>query len=244
MKIKIAFICLIALLIFLFFYFGLNQYANLDTLKTQQAFITEYNANHPYYAALIFFISYIIITGLSLPGAAILTLAGGAIFGVLIGTILVSFASTIGATLAFLTSRFLLRETLQQKFAKRLQLINQGVERDGAFYLFTLRLVPAFPFFVVNLVMGLTPIKTLTFFLVSQIGMLAGTIVYVNAGTQLAQINTLKDIFSPELILSFILLGLFPLIAKKSIDFIQSRRQTEIQNLGQNPEQKPDNEIV
>ncbi len=236
MKIKIAFICLVALLIFLFFYFGLNQYANLETLKTQQAFITEYNVNHPYYAAIIFFFGYVVITGLSLPGAAILTLAGGAVFGLLIGTLLVSFASTIGATLAFLASRFLLRETLQQKFSKRLQLINQGIERDGAFYLFTLRLVPAFPFFVVNLVMGLTPIKTITYFLVSQIGMLAGTIVYVNAGTQLAQISTLKDIFSPELILSFVLLGLFPLIAKKIINYVQLRR------LAKN--QKSEHEIV
>ena len=225
MKFKIAFICLIALLIFIFFYFGFHQYANLEFLKTQQEHIAEYNITHPIYAALIFFITYIAVTGLSLPGAAIMTLAGGAIFGLLKGTLLVSFASTIGATLAFLASRYLFREPLQQRFEKRLQVINHGIERDGAFYLFTLRLVPAFPFFIVNLVMGLTPIKTLTFFLVSQVGMLAGTMVYVNAGTQLAHIHALKDIFSPELIISFTLLGIFPLIAKKAIDFIQSRRQ-------------------
>jgi uncharacterized membrane protein YdjX (TVP38/TMEM64 family) len=219
MKIKIAFIGFIALLIFIFFYFGFHQYANLESLKAQQTSIAEYNNTHPLSAALIFFTAYIFITGLSLPGAAILTLAGGAIFGVLIGTLLVSFASTIGATLAFLTSRFLLRESLH--------VINQGIEKEGAFYLFTLRLVPAFPFFIVNLVMGLTPMKTLTFFIISQVGMLAGTIVYVYAGTQLAQINTLKDIFSPGLIISFTLLGLFPLIAKKTIEFIQSRRQVE-----------------
>jgi len=227
MKIKIAFISLIALLVFIFFYFGLHQYANLDTLKAQQTTITEYNNTDPLTAALIFFTVYIVITGLSLPGAAIMTLAGGAIFGLLKGTLLVSFASTIGATLAFLISRYLFREPLQQRFAERLHVINQGIEKDGAFYLFTLRLVPAFPFFIVNIVMGLTPIKTLTFFLVSQLGMLAGTIVYIYAGTQLAQINSLKDIFSAELILSFTLLGLFPLIAKKTIDFIRSRRQIE-----------------
>ena len=227
MKIKIAFISLIALLIFIFFYFGLHQYANLDSLKAQQAIITEYNNTAPLTAALIFFTVYIVITGLSLPGAAIMTLAGGAVFGLLKGTLLVSFASTIGATLAFLISRYLFREPLQQRFAERLHVINQGIEKDGAFYLFTLRLVPAFPFFIVNLIMGLTPIKTLTFFIVSQVGMLAGTIVYVYAGTQLAQINALNDIFSPELIIAFTLLGLFPLIAKKTIDFIQSRRQFE-----------------
>jgi len=227
MKIKFAFISLIALFIFIFFYFGLHQYANLDTLKAQQTTITEFNNTEPLTAALIFFTVYIVITGLSLPGAAIMTLAGGAVFGLLKGTLLVSFASTIGATLAFLISRYLFRESLQNKFAERLHIINQGIEKDGAFYLFTLRLVPIFPFFIVNLVMGLTPIKTLTFFLVSQLGMLAGTIVYVFAGTQLALINSLKDIFSAELILSFTLLGLFPLIAKKTIDFIQSRRQLE-----------------
>jgi len=222
MKIKFAIISLIALFIFIFFYFGLHEYANLDTLKAQQTNITEFNNTDPLTAALIFFTVYIVITGLSLPGAAIMTLAGGAVFGLLKGTLLVSFASTIGATLAFLISRYLFREPLQKRFAERLYIINQGIEKDGAFYLFTLRLVPAFPFFIVNIVMGLTPIKTLTYFLVSQLGMLAGTIVYIYAGTQLAQINSLKDIFSAELILSFTLLGLFPLIAKKTIDFIQS----------------------
>lgn len=229
MKFKIALISLIALLVFIFFYFGFHQYTNLEFLKTQQATITEYNASYPLYTALIFFITYVAVTGLSLPGAVIMTLTGGAIFGLLKGTLLVSFASTIGATLAFLASRYLFRKSLQQRFATRLQVINQGIEKDGAFYLFTLRLVPAFPFFIINIVMGLTPIKTLTFFLVSQIGMLAGTIVYVNAGTQLAQIDTLKDIFSPELIISFTLLGVFPLISKKTIDFVQLRRQARNQ---------------
>lgn len=228
MKIKIVLISLIALLVFIFFYSGLYQYADLDFLKKQQAYITDYKTSNPYYAALIYFFVYIVITGLSLPGAVILTLAGGAIFGLLMGTLLVSFASTIGATLAFLASRFLFRESLQKKFSDKLKVINQGIENDGAFYLFTLRLVPAFPFFIINVIMGLTPIKTLTFFIISQIGMLPGTIVYIYAGTQLAKINTLDDIFSPELILSFTLLGLFPLIAKKTIDYIQSKRQAEV----------------
>ncbi len=225
MKIRIAFFSLIVFLISIFFYFELHQYADLDTLKTQQTTIAEYNNTYPLYSALIFFTAYIAITGLSLPGAAIMTLASGAVFGLFMGVLLVSFASTIGATFAFLSSRFLFRESLQKKFTERLHIINQGIEKDGAFYLFTLRLVPAFPFFIVNLVMGLTPIKTLTFFIVSQLGMLAGTIIYVFAGTQLAEISALKDIFSAKLILSFILIGLLPLIAKKTIDFIQSRRQ-------------------
>jgi len=229
MKYKIALISLIALLVFIFFYFGFHQYANLEFLKTQQATITKYNAAHPIYAALIFFITYVAVTGVSLPGAGIMTLAGGAIFGLIKGTLLVSFASTIGATLAFLASRYLFRDSLQRRFSDRLHIINQGIEKDGAYYLFTLRLVPAFPFFIINIVMGLTPIKTLTFALVSQVGMLAATIVFVNAGTQLAKISTLKDIFSPELIISFTLLGVFPLIAKKTIDFIQSRRQARNQ---------------
>ena len=173
---------------------------------------------------LIFFLTYVLVTGLSLPAASILTLAGGAVFGVLIGTVLVSFASTIGATLAFLASRFLFRDFIQNRFADKLQIINQGIEKDGAFYLFTLRLVPVFPFFIINLVMGLTPIRTLTFALVSQIGMLAATIVYVNAGTQLAKVNGLGDILSPQLIASFVLLGVFPLITKKSVDLFRSRR--------------------
>ena len=221
---KTALLILLVGLVLLFFYFGLHQHINLKYIQTQQDAITLYQSKYPLHASLLFFLVYIAITALSLPGAAIMTLAGGAIFGLLLGTILVSFASTIGATLAFLVSRYLFREVLQRRFSKKLEIINQGIEQDGAFYLFTARLVPIIPFFIVNLVMGLTPIKTLTFALVSQAGMLAATIIFVNAGTQLAQIKSLEDIFSPELIISLTLLGIFPLAAKKMIDLIQSRR--------------------
>ena len=166
------------------------------------------------------------VTALSLPGAAALTLAGGAVFGLLAGTLLVFIAAPIGATIAFLVSRYLFRDYVQRRFADKLAVINKGIDEEGAFYLFTLRLVPLFPFFVINIVMGLTTIKALTFFLVSQIGMLAGTIVYVNAGTQLAKIEALKDILSPGLLLSFVLLGLFPLAAKKVVDYLKRRRES------------------
>ena len=221
---KIILIVAIIGLIASFFIFDLGQYFNLAFLKARQGDIEVYYANNPIQTVLIFFLTYVLVTGLSLPAASILTLASGAVFGVLIGTVLVSFASTIGATLAFLASRFLFRDFIQNRFADKLQVINQGIEKDGAFYLFTLRLVPAFPFFIINLVMGLTPIRTLTYALVSQIGMLAATIVYVNAGTQLAKVNKIGDILSPQLIASFILLGVFPLIAKKSVDLFRSRR--------------------
>jgi pyruvate/2-oxoglutarate dehydrogenase complex dihydrolipoamide dehydrogenase (E3) component/uncharacterized membrane protein YdjX (TVP38/TMEM64 family) len=164
------------------------------------------------------------VTGLSLPGAALMTLVAGAVFGLLWGTVIVSFASSLGATLAFLASRFLLRDAIQGRFGDKLRAINAGVEKEGAFYLFTLRLVPAFPFFVINLVMGLTPMKTRTFYWVSQVGMLAGTLVYVNAGTQLARLESVKGILSPGLLASFAALGLFPLVAKKIVDTVRARR--------------------
>src|SRR5262245_43813995 len=148
-----------------------------------------------------------------------MTLAGGAIFGLLWGTVIVSFASTIGATLAFLASRFLLRDWVQAKFGDKLKPINDGVEREGASYLFALRLVPAFPFFVINLVMGLTPIKTLTFYWVSQVGMLAGTIAYVYSGTQLGQFK-----LSFRLVAAFVILGLFPIVAKKTLAAVKARK--------------------
>ncbi|MFT5133332.1 MAG: putative membrane protein YdjX (TVP38/TMEM64 family) [Gammaproteobacteria bacterium] len=223
---KLNKIVLIALLIGLtasFFIFDIGQYMNLAFLKSKQIEIETFYVNRPIQTVLLFFFTYVIFTGLSLPAASILTLAGGAIFGLFVGTILVSFASTIGATLAFLASRYLFRDSIQQRFAEKLQVINRGIEKDGAFYLFTMRLVPAFPFFIVNLVMGLTPIPTLTFAFVSQIGMLAATVVFVNAGTQLARISEPGDILSPALITSFVLLGLFPLIAKKSVDLFRSR---------------------
>ncbi len=174
--------------------------------------------------ALVFFAVYVAITALSLPGAAIMTLAGGAIFGLAWGTVIVSFASTLGATLAMLAARYLFRDTLQRRFGAKLAEVDKGITRDGAFYLFTLRLIPVMPFFVLNLLMGLTRMKTWTFFWVSQVGMAAGTVVYVNAGTQLARIDSLKSILSPALIGSFVLLGLLPLIVKKVLAAVQRRK--------------------
>jgi uncharacterized membrane protein YdjX (TVP38/TMEM64 family) len=214
----------IAALIVLFFVFDLKQYLSLEHIKAQQEALNVYYQNNTLLTIAVYMLIYIAVTALSLPGAAVMTLAGGGLFGLLVGTIVVSFASTIGATLAFLVSRFLLRDWVQAKFGDKLQPINDGIEADGAFYLFTLRLVPAFPFFIINLVMGLTPIKTIRFYLASQIGMLAGTIVFVNAGTQLSKIDSLKGILSPGLLISFVLLGIFPLLAKKGLNFIKRKR--------------------
>ena len=208
-----------------FFAFGGHRYLTFESIKAQQAAIQDYYAGHPWQTAAGFFLIYIAVTALSLPGAAtVLTLAAGAIFGLVWGTVIVSFASSIGATLAYLASRFLFRDWVQQKFGKHLRTINEGVEREGGFYLFTLRLIPAVPFFVINLAMGLTPIRAWTFYWVSQLGMLAGTIVYVNAGTQLAEISSPAGILSPGLIGAFVLLGIFPLIAKKIVDVVKARR--------------------
>jgi pyruvate/2-oxoglutarate dehydrogenase complex dihydrolipoamide dehydrogenase (E3) component/uncharacterized membrane protein YdjX (TVP38/TMEM64 family) len=204
--------------------FDLGRFLNLEYLKSQQAALNNLYETKPFAVIATFFGLYVVATALSIPGAVIFTLAGGAIFGLVTGTIIVSFASTIGATLAFLTSRHLLRDTIESKFSDKLQTINDSIDKDGAFYLFTLRLVPVFPFFLINLAMGLTKIKTGVFYIVSQIGMLAATIVYVNAGTQIAKIDSLAGILSPKLLFSFALLGIFPLIAKKIVDIIQARK--------------------
>ena len=221
---KLLLIVAVAVLIGAFFVFDLGRFFSLDFVKNQQAVIEAYRAVQPVLTAGIFFAVYVAVTGLSLPGAAIMTLAAGAVFGVLWGTVIVSFASTLGATLAFLVSRFVLRDWVQGKFGDKLKAINTGMEKEGGFYLFTLRLIPIFPFFVINLVMGLTPIRAWTFYWVSQIGMLAGTLVYVNAGTQLAQLDSLKGILSPELLASFALLGIFPLIARNLVALVKARR--------------------
>jgi uncharacterized membrane protein YdjX (TVP38/TMEM64 family) len=214
----------IALVVSIFFYFDLGHYLSLETLKEQQSVIEAYRANHPKLAIVIYMLVYIVVTALSLPGAAILTLAGGAVFGIWWGTMIVSFASSIGATLAFLAARFLFRESVKTRFAARLKAIDEGVEKEGGFYLFTLRLVPVFPFFMINLLMGLTNMRVGVFYLVSQVGMLAGTVVYVNAGTQLAKIDSLAGILSPALLGSFVLLGIFPLLAKKIVTLIRSKK--------------------
>jgi pyruvate/2-oxoglutarate dehydrogenase complex dihydrolipoamide dehydrogenase (E3) component/uncharacterized membrane protein YdjX (TVP38/TMEM64 family) len=206
------------------FVFDLGHFLTLEALKSQQAWLASVYRDNPLLVAGVFFAVYVACTGASIPGAAVLTLAAGAIFGVVIGTALVSFASSIGATLAFLASRYLFRDAVQSRFAERLRPINAGMARDGAFYLFSLRLVPVFPFFAVNLLMGLTPIRAVTFFWVSQLGMFLGTVVYVNAGTQLARIESLRDIASPGLLLSFAALGLLPWVGKGIMGMIARRR--------------------
>lgn len=215
---------LIAAAIVAVFAFDLHSLLTLDSLKGRLEQFREFQAESPFMVAGVFFAAYVAVTAFSIPGAAVMTLAAGALFGLLQGLIIVSFASTIGATLAFIGARYLLRDSVQAKFGNRLKAINEGVEREGAFYLFTLRLVPVFPFFLINLLMGLTSMKAFTFFWVSQLGMLAGTVVYVNAGTELAKIDSLSGILSPGLILSFVLLGIFPLIAKKVTDKIKARK--------------------
>ena len=215
----------IALALIAFFLFDLGEVLTLNNLKAQQDSLADFRASNPLLLAAGYFVIYVVVTALSLPGATIMTLAGGAIFGFTQGLLLVSFASSLGATLAFLVARFLLHDWVQQRFGDRIAPVNRGIEKDGAFYLFSLRLVPLFPFFMINLVMGLTPLKAWTFYWVSQVGMLAGTAVYVNAGTQLAQIDSLGGILSPTLLISFAILGLFPLIARKLMEFINNRRQ-------------------
>lgn len=207
-----------------YFVFDFGQYLSLENFKARQAEILAAKNAQPLVFIAGFFLTYVTITGLSIPGAAIMTLIAGALFGLVIGTVLVSVASTIGATLAFLGSRYVLRDWVQSKFGERLKAIDDGLAKDGAFYLFTLRLIPVFPFFVINLLMGLTRIRTWTFFWVSQLGMLAGTIVYVNAGTQVSQIESTAGLLSPTLIGSFVVLALFPWTAKVLIAFVNGRR--------------------
>ena len=221
---KTVLIVAVLMLVVGFFYFDLNELLTLEGLKGSMAQFDQYQAQAPWLVIGGFFLVYIVITALSLPGAAIMTLAAGALFGLVQGLLVASFASSIGATLAFLTSRYLLRDSIKQRFPERLAAIDAGVEKEGAFYLFTLRLVPIFPFFLINLLMGVTAIKARTFYWVSQLGMLAGTFVFVNAGTQLAQIDSLSGILSFNLIASFVLLGIFPLIAKAILNLIKKRR--------------------
>ena len=216
---KLAVFALIAALVVAFFAFDLKQYFSIEYFHSQRAAIDAYYAAHPTQTVAIFFAVYVVVTGLSLPGAAIMTLVGGALFGLLWGVVIVSFASTIGATLAFLASRFLLRDWVQERFGERLKTIDDGIEREGAFYLFALRLVPAIPFFAINLAMGLTKMPTRTYFWVSQLGMLAGTIAYVYAGTQLGQFK-----LSLGLLAAFLVLGIFPLAAKKALEALKARK--------------------
>jgi uncharacterized membrane protein YdjX (TVP38/TMEM64 family) len=223
---KLAIIAVVLVAVVAFFVSGVGDFLTLSYLKAAHEEAVAYVAANPIVSSLGFFAMYVVVTALSLPGAAIMTLAAGAIFGLLWGLVIVSFASTIGATLAMLISRILLGEWVQTRFVAQLKSVNEGLQRDGAFYLFSIRMVPLFPFFIVNLVMGLTRIPIWQYYLVSQVGMLAGTVVYVFAGTQLAGIEALGDILSPGLIAALSLLGLFPLLARKSIDWLKAWRRT------------------
>jgi uncharacterized membrane protein YdjX (TVP38/TMEM64 family) len=207
-----------------YFAFDLGQYLSLENFKASQADIVAAKDANPALYIAGFFLLYVAVTGLSIPGAAIMTLVAGALFGVVVGTLIVSFASTMGATLAFLSSRYVLRDWVQGKFGERLRAVDDGLEKDGAFYLFTLRLIPVFPFFVINLLMGLTRIKTSTFFWVSQIGMLPATIVFVNAGTQISRIESTAGLMSPTLIASFVALAFFPWAAKGIVAIVKRSR--------------------
>jgi len=221
---KIVVVAVIAAAIAAWFYFGLGNYLQLDTLKQSMGELRAWYADNPMLAGLLYFALYVGVTALSVPGAAIMTLAGGALFGFWYALFLVSFASSIGATLAFLVSRLLLRDWVQEKFGRQLRAFNAGFEKDGAFYLFSLRLVPIFPFFVINLLMGLLPIKAWRYYWVSQLGMLPATAAYVNAGTQLGELESASGIISPGLLLSFVLLAVFPLLARWLLGYIQARR--------------------
>jgi len=221
---KIIIVLVIACLFYLTNKYGLLDYLSLDFIKSNLGSFKDYYSANPVQTIGAFFGIYVLATALSLPGATILTLSSGALFGFGVGLLIASFASSIGATFAFLASRFLLRDSLESKFSSQLKSFNDGIEKDGAFYLLTLRLVPLVPFFVINLVMGLTKMKTAVYYLVSQIGMIAGTAVYVNAGLQLSELDSLKGILSPKIILSFVLLGIFPIIAKSVVSMIKSRK--------------------
>ncbi len=221
---KIIIILVIIILAVLFRVFNLVDYLSLSYIKESlEKYQTLYSEHR---AGIIagYMLVYILVTSLSLPGAAVMTIAAGALFGIIVGTIVVSFASTIGATVACFVSRFILRDWIQGKFGDKLKTVNEGVEKEGAFYLFTVRLIPVFPFWLINLVMGLTKMHLKTFYWVSQIGMLAGTIVYVNAGKELAKIDSLSGILSHGLILSFIILGLFPITSRKILELYKRKR--------------------
>lgn len=221
---KILIVLVVILVIAGFFFFGFDDLLTLEGIQSRLGQFYEWRNQSPLLVGGLFFLAYVLVAAFSLPGAAIMTLLAGALFGLWWGLLLASFASSIGALFAFLASRYLLRDSFQSKFANKLKSINAGIEKDGGFYLFTLRLLPLFPFFIVNILMGLTTIKAWTYYWVSQIGMLAGTFVYVNAGVQLAQIESLGDIISPALLGSFALLAIFPLLAKKALDWYKARQ--------------------
>lgn len=221
---RLILLALLAAAIAGYFIFDLGRYLDLGYLKQVHERAVAVVQARPVLSTAVFFLAYVLVTAASLPGAAVMTLAAGALFGLVWGLAVVSFASSVGATLAMLIARKVLGETVQRRFADQLESVNRGLERDGGFYLFSVRMVPLFPFFVINLVMGLTRIRTWTFYWVSQVGMLPGTFVYVFAGTQLAAVEQVSDVLSPGMIAALSLLGLFPLLARKGLDWIRRAR--------------------
>ena len=214
-KAKVALVIGIIALVILMVFFDISAYLSFSSIKAQQDTIAHFYQQHPISFPAVFFLAYVMMTAVSFPGAAIMTLLAGALFGVILGSIIVSFASTLGATLAFLTARYLFQEGLQSQYGDYLKTINEGIEKEGAYYLLTLRLVPLFPFFVINLLMGLTKIRISIYYWISQLGMLPATVIYVNAGTQLASLDSLSGILSPQVLSAFVLLGVFPIVVKK-----------------------------
>ena len=223
-KHSIFLMLLVVIALACFFFLELDKFTTIEYFKSRQELVTGYQEQNPLLAAMIFFALYVILTSLSLPVAGIMTIIAGALFGLIQGLVLVSLASSLGATLAFLLSRYLFRDFFQDRYSQKLKILNIGIEKEGAFYLFSLRMIPVFPFFMVNAVMGLTLIKTRVFYFASLAGMLLPSVIYVNAGCQITRINSVADILSPVVFLSFTLLGLFPLISKKFVDYLRSRR--------------------
>lgn len=206
-----------------YFLLDLGQYLELSQIRASQDRFAGLYAGHRLMVLLGYALIYVLVTSLSLPGAAVLTLAGGGLFGFWTGTLVVSFASTIGATLACAASRFILSEWVGSRFGQKIRTVNEGIEKEGAFYLFTLRLIPVFPFWLINLVMGLTKMPLRKFYWVSQVGMLPGTIVYVNAGRELAKVESVSGVFSPGLIIAFSVLGVFPIVAKRILSLYRKK---------------------
>ncbi|MBI9111329.1 TVP38/TMEM64 family protein [Maridesulfovibrio ferrireducens] len=228
MKNKILIFILLLAGVFLFFAFDFDRFLTLDYLKSSRQEFQSFYELYPFGSIFSFFVIYVVIVGLNLPGAAVLGLAGGALFGFTVGVVTISFASSIGATIACFFSRYLFRDYVQRRFGDKLEKVNNGIKNEGAFYLFTMRLIPAIPFVVINLVMGLTPMRLRTFYWVSQIGMLPGTMVFVNAGKELGKISSVSGILQPSLIISFIILGLFPLFVRKAVSFAKERSINKI----------------
>jgi len=220
---KLGIVAAAALIVVFFLAYDLDRYLTLSYIKESQAQLMRLYEQNPFMVIIAYMGLYVTVTALSLPGAVILTLVGGALLGLVTGTIVISIASTTGATLACFVSRFILRDWVEGKFGDKIASVNRGVEKEGPLYLFSVRLIPIFPFFVINLVMGLTRMPLRTFFWVSQLGMLPGTIVYVNAGKQLGQISSASGILSPSLILSFVILGVFPIAAKKIMKLVRRK---------------------